>query len=485
MRTAEEYLAKLKMMRRNVYMNGELIERDDPSLTPGTNVIAETFNLAQIPENEALLTAQSHLTGQKINRYTHIHHSTEDLLKKQEMTRFYSQYVGGCIQRCMGTDALNALSVVTKNIDIAKGTNYFERFETYLKNYQEQDLVGNCAQTDVKGDRMLRPHQQKDPDLYLRVVKKTESGIIVRGAKAHNTIAPYADELVVVPTRMMTEKDADWAVAFTIPADAPGVTLIIRSTTLRPREKLKAPLANYGSADSFTVFDDVFVPWERVFMCGEWEFAGQLASLFATYHRHSYTGCKPAMTDVVMGAAALAADYNGIEKTPHVRDQMAELIALAELVYGTGIAASVKGTQAPSGTYIPDIVFTNVARYHAGINVYREHEILAEITGGLPATLPPEKDFYNPATAKYLAKYMMRREGVSTEDQHRAFRFFSDLLTSAHAGVSMVAGVHGGGSPIMERIAITGQYNLKAKKNLAKYLAGIQVEKSTSPRKES
>ncbi|MHB1651725.1 MAG: 4-hydroxyphenylacetate 3-hydroxylase family protein [Desulfitobacteriaceae bacterium] len=477
MRTAEEYLNRLKGMRPNVYMDGELIGRDDPRLIPGTNVICETFNLVQDPANEELLTAKSHLTGEKINRYTHIHHSTDDLLKKQEMTRFYSQQVGGCIQRCMGTDALNAISVVTKNIDLAKGTHYYEHFEKYLLMYQAQDLIGNCAQTDVKGDRMLRPHQQKDPDLYLRVVKKTAEGIIVRGAKAHNTIAPYADELVVVPTRMMTEKDADWAVAFAIPADAPGISQIIRSTTLRPRDKLKAPIANYGSADSLTVFDDVFVPWERVFMCGEWEFAGQLASLFATYHRHSYTGCKPAMTDVIIGATALAADYNGIEKAPHVRDQIAELIALAELVYGAGIAASVKGTKAPSGTYIPDIVYTNVARYHAGINVYREHEILAEVTGGLPATLPPEKDFYNPATADYLAKYIMRREGVSAEDQHRAFRLFSDMLASAHAGVGMVAGIHGGGSPIMERIAITGQYNLKAKKNLAKYLAGIKIDR--------
>lgn len=477
MRTAEQYLRRLKGMRANVYMNGELIARDDPSLLPGINVIKETFELAQDPEKEELLTAKSHLNGQKINRFTHIHHSTEDLLKKQEMTRFYSQKVGGCIQRCMGADALNALSVVTKNIDLAKGTNYHGRFEKYLAAYQEQDLIGNCAQTDVKGDRMLRPHQQKDPDLYLRIVKRSDEGIIVRGAKAHNTIAPYADELVVVPTRMMTEKDADWAVAFAIPADVPGVSLIIRSTTLRPREQLQAPLTNYGSADSLTVFDDVFVPWERVFMAGEWEFAGQLASLFATYHRHSYTGCKPAMTDVITGATALAADYNGIEKAPHVRDQMAELIALAELVYGAGIAASVKGTKAPSGTYIPDVVFTNVARYHAGINVYREHEILAEISGGLPATLPPERDFYNPATAGYLAKYIMRREGVSAEDQHRAFRFMSDLLASAHAGVGMVAGIHGGGSPIMERIAITGQYNIKAKKNLAKYLAGIPIEK--------
>jgi aromatic ring hydroxylase len=474
LRTAEEYRSKLKTMRPNVYLNGQLIQRDDPILEGGINTIAETFNLAQDPVREGLLTAVSHLTGKKINRFCHIHQSPEDLLKKQEMTRFCCQQVGGCIQRCMGIDALNALSVVTKNIDDKLGTNYHKNFLNYLTKYQEEDLVGNCAQTDVKGDRSLRPHQQEDPDLYLRVVEKRDDGIVVRGAKAHNTIAPYADEIIVVPTRMMTEKDGDWAVAFAVPADAPGITQVIRVSNYRKRDKLQAPMAKYGSADSLTVFDDVFIPWERVFMCGEYQFAGQLASLFATYHRHSYTGCKPASTDVLMGATALVAEYNGIEKAPHVRDELAEMVTIAELVYGTGIAAGVKSVKAPSGTQVPDIVFTNVARYHAGINVYREHEILAEIAGGLPATLPPEGDFYNPETAEYMAKYIMRKQGISPEDQHRCFRMISDLLCSAHAGVFQVAGIHGGGSPIMERIAITGQYDLESKKQLAKYLAGIE-----------
>lgn len=374
----------------------------------------------------------------------------------------------------MGVDALNALSVVTKDMDLALGTGYHGRFLKYLEYFQENDLVGNCAQTDVKGDRMKRPFEQQDPDLYLRVVEKRPDGIVVRGAKAHNTIGPYADEIIVVPTRLMTEKDADWAVAFAVPADAEGIYLICRATAARKREHLKAPGAIYGSADSLTVFDNVFVPWERVFMCGETRFAGQLASLFATYHRHSYAGCKPAVTDIIMGAAALVAEYNGIERVPHVRDKLADLIAVAELVYGTGIASAVKARRAASGTFVPDIVFTNVARYHAGVNVYHEYEILADLAGGLPATLPPEGDFYNPVTKGFLEKYIMRNPAVSAENQHRCFRLLSDMLCSAHTGVMQVAGVHGGGSPIMEKIAIMAQYDIGAKKKIARYLAGIE-----------
>lgn len=474
MRTVQQYLEKLRAMRPNVYINGKLVARDDPQLLPGINVVSETFNYAHDFRYAELTTAVSHLTGKTVNRFCHIHQSPEDLLKKQEMTRFLCQRVGGCIQRCMGIDALNALSVVTKDMDLALGTEYHGRFLKYLEYFQENDLVGNCAQTDVKGDRMKRPFEQQDPDLYLRVVEKRSDGIVVRGAKAHNTIGPYADEIIVVPTRMMTEKDADWAVAFAVPADAEGIYLICRATAARKREHLKAPGAMYGSADSLTVFDNVFVPWERVFMCGETKFAGQLASLFATYHRHSYTGCKPAVTDIIMGAAALVAEYNGIERAPHVRDKLADLIAVAELVYGTGIASAVKARRAASGTFVPDVVFANVARYHAGVNVYHEYEILADLAGGLPATLPPEGDFYNPVTKGFLEKYIMRNPAVSAENQHRCFRLLSDLLCSAHAGVMQVAGVHGGGSPVMEKIAIMGQYDIGAKKKVAKYLAGIE-----------
>ncbi|GAB6175095.1 4-hydroxyphenylacetate 3-hydroxylase family protein [Paradesulfitobacterium aromaticivorans] len=473
MRTARQYLEKLKSMRKNVFLEGELVERDDQRLKPGINVIAETFNWAAAEEEGEVFTTRSHLTGEKINRFCHIHQNPEDLLKKQEITREYSRRVGGCIQRCMGTDALNALSVVTKEVDIATGSDYHQRFLDYLRYYQAEDLVANCAQTDVKGDRTLRPHQQKDPDMYLRVTRKTDEGIIVRGAKAHNSTASYADELIVFPTRAMTEKDADWAVAFAIPADSPGVSLIVRPAAYRQREKMKAPIVEYGDVSSLTVFDDVFVPWERVFLCGEYEFAGQYASLFATFHRHSYTGCKPGRTDIILGATALVAEYNGIEKAPHVRDDLAELITMSELVYGAGIAAAVKGTVAASGTTVPDTIFTNVARYHAGVNIYREYEILAGIAGGLPATLPSEKDFVNPETAGYLNKYIIRKEGISAEDQERCFRMLSDFLASAFVGVSMVGGVHGGGSPIMERLAITGQYDVQSKKELAKYLAGI------------
>ncbi|MFH1484652.1 MAG: 4-hydroxyphenylacetate 3-hydroxylase C-terminal domain-containing protein, partial [Chloroflexota bacterium] len=306
---------------------------------------------------------------------------------------------------------------------------------------------------------------------------KRKDGIIVRGAKNHITMAPHADEIIAIPTRVMTEEEGEWAVAFAIPADTEGVYLVSRASSPRPRQRLAAPIAGHGWADSFIVFDDVFVPWDRVFMCGERQFAGRLALLFALFHRHSYTGCKPALTDVIMGMTALVAEYNGVEKANHVREKLADMIGVAELVYAAGVAGGVNGRPASSGTYVPDVIYCNVGRRHAGESTYHELDILADIAGGLPATLPLEGDYYNEKTGALLAKYIMRNPKVPAEHQQRCFRMIGDYLCSAFGGGWAVAAVHGGGSPIMESIAILGNYDLNAKKNLARHLAGIPDNK--------
>jgi aromatic ring hydroxylase len=472
-RTVDEYRESLKAMKPNIYMGGEVLGRDG---LPGTDIMDLTIELAHAKEVQHLTTAKSHLSGETISRFCHIHQSVEDLLNKQEMTRMACRLIGGCIARCMGTDAMNALSVITYQCDQVHGTEYHQRFLEYLKLWQDKDIVGCCAQSDVKGHRKRRPHEQTDPDLYMRVVEKRKDGIVVRGAKAHNSFAPLADEIIAIPTRFLTPEEGDWAVAIAVPGDWPGVKLVCRGAKYRDRvPELSTALSGKGEIESLTIFDDVFVPWERVFLNGETEFGGQLALLFALYHRHSYTGCKPAMSDVIMGTTALAAEYNGIERESHVRHRLAELISVAELVYGCGIAASVKSTKAPSGTQIPDVVYCNVARKHAGVNLYHEYDVLAEIAGGLPATLPYSDEFVSDEVGELVKKYIMRADGVSPEDVYKCFAWISDFSCSSMAGVLQYAGVHGGGSPIMEDIAILGTYDMQEKKNIAKNLAGIEV----------
>ena len=379
----------------------------------------------------------------------------------------------------MGVDSLNGLSIVSYDADKKYGTKYNENFLKYLKRVQEEDLSLVCAQTDVKGNRPWRPHEQKDPDLYTRVVEKRADGIIVDGAKAHNSFSSCVDEIVVIPTRHLTPEESDWAVAFAIPADWEGVTLINAAYSPPPRKKLKAQYNIFGATHSITVFDKVFVPWERVFLCGETEFAGKLALLFALYHRHSYTGCKTALSEIMTGATALAAEYNGIERVQHVRHKLADMISVVELIYAAGIAAGLNYIVADSGTYVPDTNYCNVGRMLAGESIYQEYESLAAVAGGLAATLPPEEDFYNEKTGPYLHKYIMRNPEVSAENQHRAFRLFQDIMASHWGGHKLIDALHGGGSPVIEKVGIYRDFNIENSKNIAKKLAGIPFEGTT------
>lgn len=479
--TYEAYLERLCKMKPNVYMNGEKVDRTGDFMRGGLYVIKHTFDCANDPAYQDVCVATSHLTGEKIDRYTHIHQSTDDLLKKQLMTRLLCHRVGGCIQRCMGNDALNALAVVTYDMDQALGTEYNRRFLQYLQYSQEHDLVANCAQTDVKGDRLKRPFEQEDPDLYVRIVEVRPDGIVVRGAKCCNSIAPYADEIIVTPTRFMSSKDAAYAVSFAVPGDWPGVKLIAVPGLQHERHHIKAPVAYVGDVESMTIFDDVFVPNERVFMNGlehpgVIQYAGYLALMFAHFHRHSYTGCKTAVSEVIASQAALVAEVNGIEKADHVKEKISHIIGTAELVFAAGQASAYRAVKFPSGSMVPDEILTNAGRRIAGEEIYNEYKILADLAGGISATLPMEKEFYSEEVGPLVNKYMRRNPSVSAEDTHRCFRMIENQLCSHFAGTQMVAGLMGGGSPQMETIAMMGAYDLDALKNIAKYVAGIKKE---------
>jgi len=485
MRTKEQYIQGLSRMKRNIYYDGELIDRTDELQMDCLNTIGTTFNEAARPENQDLCTAISHLTGERISRFTHIHQNTEDLHRKQDMTRMLCQRVGGCIQRCMGIDATNAIYNVSYEADKVNNgaTQYHENFKKWLSRFQTEDLVGCCAQTDVKGDRMLRPANQPDPDTYVHIKERLSDGIVVSGCKVHISEASVADEVLVVPTRALREEDKDYAVAFAVPGDWEGMKQVVTIHNYRPRETFKRGFMP-GSTDSYIIFEDCFVPWEKVFLAGEWQHGGTCALLFALFHRHSYSGCKPAIGDVVVGAAALAAEVNNVQRASHVREMLAELIMTTELGYAAGYTASDLGkpeVYMPGvgfipygpGSYIPNSIYCNVGRCLSGEAVYREAEILCNISGGAPATFPHERDFTNPDTKDLLLKYTTRSPNITAEDQAQLWRYMGDVLCSASGGIHNVGGYHGGGSPVMEQIAITTQYDIESRKKLVRYMAGM------------
>jgi 4-hydroxybutyryl-CoA dehydratase / vinylacetyl-CoA-Delta-isomerase len=480
LKTAEQYEESLRKLNMKVYLLGEVVSSpvDHPIIRPSMNSVKMTYALAQDPQHEDLMTATSHLSGQKINRFCHLHQSAGDLVKKVKMQRLLGQKTGSCFQRCVGMDAINAVDSVAFEMDGNLGTEYHKRFIKFLRMMQEEDLTVDGAMTDPKGDRGLAPSKQVDPDMYVRVVERNSDGIVVRGAKAHQTGAINSHWILVMPTISMQKDDADYAVCFASPADAEGIYYIYgrQSCDTRKLEGGDIDVGNkqFGGHEALMVFEDVFIPWENVFMCGEYDYSGLLVERFAGYHRQSYGGCKVGVGDVLIGAAALAADYNGAAKASHIKDKLIEMIHLNETLYACGIACSSEGRKTPSGTYLINLLLANVCKQNVTRLPYEIARLAEDIAGGLMVTMASEQDLRHPEIGKVIEKYFQGVATIPTENRMRILRLIENITLGTAAVGYRTESMHGAGSPQAQRIMISRQGNLEQKKGLAKELVGIK-----------
>jgi len=475
-KTKQDYIESLKKQKLNVYYKGKRVEdvTTHPALIPHINAAAKTYELALRPENEDLMTATSHLTGNKINRFTHIHQSVDDLIKKVLMLRLISHETGSCYQRCVGFDAMNAMYSTTYEIDEAKGTSYFKRFVEFLRYIQSENLMVVGGMTDPKGDRSKRPSEQSDPDLFTHVVEKREDGIVIRGAKAHMTGSINSHEILIMPTQNMAKGDEAYAIAAAIPLNSPGITLIFGRQSNEERkleEGIDAGNTEFGvvGGEALIIFEDVFVPWDRVFMCEEIDFSGMLVERFATLHRQNYGGCKGGVSDIIIGATALAAQYQGTANASHIKDKLIEMMHLTETVYAGSVACSAMGSKTMSGAFYPDPLLANCTKHNITRNIYEISRLSHDIAGGIMATLPFDQDLRSPETGKHVKKYLAGVEGVPAETRMKILR----LIENMTGGTCLVESMHGAGPPQSQRVMYQRLGNLPQKIKWAKNLAKI------------
>jgi len=475
-RTGEEYIASLRGRGLKVYLFGELVVEpaDHPVIRPSINAVAETYDLAvRHPE---LAEAQSPLTGKRVNRFQHIAESAEDLVMQNKMQRRLGQLTGTCFQRCVGMDALNALHSVTYEIDEAHGGTYHERFKAFVALVQRSGYMIGGAMTDVKGDRSKSPGEQVDPDLYVHVARRTDDGVYITGAKAHQTGCVNSHWLLVMPTIRLGPADKEYAIVGAIPADAEGITYIYGRQSCDTRSMdggdIDAGNAMFSGQEAMIIFDDVFIPWDRVFMDGEYEFAAMLVERFTCYHRRSYV-CKSGVGDVLIGAAAAIADYNGVEKVSHIKDKLVEMTHLNETIYSTGIASSYQASQMKSGVYLNDDLIANVCKHHVTRIPYEIGRLAQDLAGGLMVTLPSQKELDHPELGELIRKYLQGRKEIATEDRIRILRLIENMTLGRNAVGYLTESMHGAGSPQAQRIQIARQMQVEFKKQLAKTLAGI------------
>ena len=479
-RSGEEYIESLRGRDLEVYLLGERVPEpvDHPIIRPSVNAVAATYDLAVAhPE---LATAVSPFTGERVNRFLHVAMSAQDLVMQNRMQRRLGQLTGTCFQRCVGMDALNALYSVTHDLDAQHDTSYHQRLRTFIAEVQRENLVIGGAMTDPKGDRSKGPSQQVDPDLYVHIVERRPDGIVVRGAKAHQTGCINSHWLVVMPTMRMGPGDEDYAVVCAIPVHQRGLTFIHgrQSCDTRALEggTIDQGNARYAGQEALIVIDDVFVPWELVFMNGETEHAASLVERFTAYHRRSYV-CKTGLGDVLIGAAATIADYNGVPRASHIKDKLVEMSHLNETIYGAGMASSYEARPTAAGNYLCDPLLANVCKHNVTRFPYEMARLAQDLAGGLVVTMPSEKDFTSPKTGPLLQKYLQGRPGVATEDRVRMLRLIENMTLGRNAVGYLTESLHGAGSPQAQRIQIFRQMDLDHKKQLAARLAGIEPAK--------
>lgn len=476
--SGQDFRDSLRKYQPTVYVDGQRIESvvDAPAFQPGINALAVSYDFARDAAKVPLMTAVQSVSGKTVNRMLHINESAGDLLNKLEAVRLLCQETG-CAQRYLAHDGLNGIGQAVAQLDDANGTTERRaRFAAYLQQVQDQDLSLGIAMTDAKGDRSRRPHQQSNPDVYLHIVERNGRGIVIAGAKAIVTAAPYVHEFLVMPSRNMTEADADFAVCCAVPVDAPGITIIARPAG-RPGEKPEhgAPLFSrrYGQSTAVVIFDRVLVPWERVFLAGEWEHSGAVTYHYATHHRHSCIGARAGFGDLLIGAGALMCEANGLDpdRKASLREPMVELIKITEGFYACGVAASVYGQQDPyAKSFMPEPVFANIGKLLLSTQIYEMHRLAHEVSGGLIVALPGPDEDHNPATAATLAEVLRANPAVPYDKRIEVARFLEDLTASYQGGWYSLISLHGGGSPAALKQEIWRHYPLGDKVALVERL---------------
>ncbi len=473
-RSVEEYKESLRDGRR-VYISGEKVEdiTKHPILGITCDTIAAGYGLtaSEDPEVRDLFVAPHPETGEPINRLFITPSGTEDLANRTKMIQRSIQLIGSLpFGKDIGTDCLNAAFVVAGQMGKKE---YQENAKNFLEHLRKNDLHTCGAVSCVKGDRGKEPAKQKHPDYYLRVVDKNKDGIIVKGAKIHITSGPAANEIVVVPTRQMRENEAEYAVSFAIPANTEGVTFICRGGRGAWSDREFHPDRPVRElTEAMIVFDNVFVPWDRVFMCGEWQFSMLIAYTFATFHRFTAISYKVPSVEVMAGCAVAMANYNGLDKVGHIRDKLADIAAYVETLRALTNAAAQNPVMY-GDIAVPNPLIANMAKLHFANKYHAFVELIQDIAGGIIATAPDKRDWDNPDIHGYLDHYLGGSEKYSTLERMQMIHETMRQVCSHEAAFHEVTTVHAEGSMAAQKMMILAESPLKQYETMAKMAAGI------------
>jgi aromatic ring hydroxylase len=474
LRTADQYKQSLRDGRA-VFFRGERV--NDVTAHPVIGIAVEhaciDYRMAEDRAYRELAVIKD--GSEEYSRYFHLPRNGEDLLKRSRLiaasTREGATLV--VLIKEIGSDALLALHIIGERLAAASKPHYRDRIRNYHQMCRDNDLAVAVAQTDVKGDRSLGPTAQEHPDYYVRVVEERPDGVVVRGAKVHTSVSTNTNEVIVLPTRAMRPEDKAYAIAFALPINTPGLKLLASPHGSGKKDPFEHPIsARHKMMETLTVFDDVFVPNDRIFLNGEIEFAGLLALTFVRFHRFTAVSYKLPLMELMAGAGAAIAEANGIARANHVRDKLTHLAAYHTTVRGLIEHAAATCT-IEDGIAVPNTLITNVAKYHFAHNYHQAVQIVQDLAGGLLVTGPAAEDFTSEATRAYVTKYLGGAKGFDAESRVRLLNLISDLTASDFGGYQEVLAVHAEGGFEAEKLQAYREYDFKSVAAYARKLAGV------------
>ncbi|MFW6151171.1 MAG: 4-hydroxyphenylacetate 3-hydroxylase N-terminal domain-containing protein [Chloroflexota bacterium] len=484
LKTPEQYKDSLLKLRPNIYKFGEPIA--DVTTSPHTRSTveghAQLFAAALDPEYADLFSTTSQLTGQKVSRYLSVNRCADDMVANCKMKRAAYHLTGTCTGgRCAGYNAINSMWATTHDMDQELGTDYHQRLTQWLLYAQENDLTISGALTDPKGNRSLPPSQQEDPDMNLHIVENRPDGIVVRGAKVMICGTAAAQEVFVLPGSGYREPDKDYAVAFVIPRDIEGLTIVEArhpSDTREAEEGFDIPVKLGGITQAYLFFQDVFVPKDRVFLCGEFKYSTPAVLNFIMPYRTAIGSCVAGQGDLMCGAAALIARANGLS-TRAFNEKLTRMYVNNETTFGMGVAASVLGKQHPSGAWLCDPLLSNVNKVHVATLPYETKALTQDIAGGIGETgcLPSYRDFTDPAYGHLLQKYL--KAASSGEARAKIARLIEWLTL----GAGVPGCMHGGGSQEGAKLMVRANAGLEKFVEYARRLIDLQEDVPEPARK--
>lgn len=481
LKSSSQYVDSLRARRpQEIYFRGERIvdPTTHPVLASSLETVRQVYKLAQDLAWQDLLTTLSPLTGERVNFYLSPLFTREHAWQKTRLARALGEALGACTHRCTGSEAIAGLFPLTHDLEAETGTPSHRRFREWLARVQREDLTVTAALTDPKGDRRLKPHEQPEPDTYLHIAATRQDGIVLRGAKVNQTGALFAHEILVLPTAAMEEEDQACAVACAVPADAPGLVYILGRQPLDARcgdedERLDAG-RRFGDHQALLLFEDVFVPWERVFLAGEWAYTGRLVDYFTAVHRLTAGACKAGGMTLLTGATFLAARYIGVERAGHVREKVAEMEAGAETLYALSLAAGHEGYAHPSGAWVPNALLAHTCKYQATHLPFEAMRYAREIATGWGETAPAAADLHHPEIGPRIARlFRPAVEGASAEERLRLVRLIESLVRGSNWSAFAL---HGGGNPEASRLMLLRQLDFAHLGRMAEAACGIDPD---------